>query len=149
MPACPSTHLAQRRGLGLWGWPCARRCGNSVWKTLGGCMSGLGHLPWIAVAVGLAGFGDPAFAAETPRPLTLDEALREGVAHNGALAQAGYARDQAEASIVAAHGAFDPLYSAALSGATQKDRTYENGAVDLTTRAWFLDQSIAGELPTG
>ncbi|MEQ1567853.1 MAG: TolC family protein [Myxococcota bacterium] len=89
--------------------------------------------------------------AADARALTLDEALEQGAAANGALALSMYARDQAESSVRSARGAFDPVYRAELAiEPTRRSRGYAGGfPAEFETQSYAIDQGIGGLLPTG
>jgi outer membrane protein len=100
------------------------------------------------VWLGLFGAIVDAHAAD--RALTHHEVLVAATANNGALAVTRLAHDRAEAEVLGALGAFDPLFQ--LFAATDRSRAqgFLNGfPFESTERNWITQGSIGGFLRTG
>ncbi len=90
-------------------------------------------------------------AAHAERPLTYSEALRGAVEANPNLRQASFSEREAEASLVASKGIFDPTYG--LVGTLYNSVTGGIGQSGLpeeeTSRDWSLSNNLTGALSTG
>ena len=101
---------------------------------------------WVAlVALGVAQAQEGA-----ERPITYEEALTGSVERNAQLASALAQRDQAQGSLVAARGQFDPTY--ALEGTWRQSRNtgfFQGFPFDSDNESWQLTQSLAGSAGSG
>jgi len=93
--------------------------------------------------------GAPAHAE---RPLTYSEVLREAIGANPALSRAGHSEREAEASLVAARGIFDPNYGVDLSWRNSQFRGIDDQLgfpFQGSNKRWNLSNSLSGSMSTG
>lgn len=90
-------------------------------------------------------------AAAQQRPVTYAEALRASMANNGVVVGATYARDQAEAVVLAERGIFDPLYTLSATTTRQRYDGLNRDGFDFHSeeQLWTVATGVSGFAPTG
>ena len=91
-----------------------------------------------------------ATPARGERPITLGEVMQAAASNNGTLATSRFGLQQAEGSLLASRGVFDPFYQ--LDGyvnRTQSSGYFQGFPYSATSRYWSIDQSLYGTTGTG
>ncbi len=104
------------------------------------------RIPIFVVALLVSG------AAHAERPLTYSEALRGAVAANPSLSRTQFSEQEAEASVVAARGTFDPTYSLDASYRNAQFSGIDNQLgfpYSGSNRHWELSNNLSGAFSTG
>lgn len=91
-------------------------------------------------------------AAHAERPLTYSEALRAAIEANPTLNRTSFSEQEAEASLVASQGIFDPTYSLDANWRNARFRGIDSQLglpFEGSNRRWNLTNNLAGSFSTG
>ena len=89
-------------------------------------------------------------SAQAASPLTYQEALTQALASNAGLQQAALGRDQAESSLLASRGIFEPMLNLSTSYSWDRNKSFFQGIpFDIKNRNTMGNLGIGGTTPTG